>query len=58
MVIKPQTFDEMLSDLRECAGNLRRFQRFKEAQRVEAIANKMDPNDIKPAPIVPRSISG
>ena len=59
MLIGPaQSLGEILTDLRECAGELRRFQKFKEAFRVEAIANKLDPNEIKPGPIVPRSISG
>lgn len=52
-----ETLAEVLFDLRECSGQLRRFQKFVEAKHVDAIANKLDPNEIKPAPIVYRSIS-
>ena len=55
MEVSVKTMNEVLQDLREAAGHLRRFQRFDEAKHIEIVANKLDLNEIKPAPIVYRT---
>ena len=65
MMKKPQPFKPPLGEndkralwsLREAGGHLRACGLYAEAKRVEKLADQLDPNEIKPTPIVHRTIS-
>lgn len=50
--------EDCCQSLYEIGGALRRMGRYSLAQRAEKIASALYPGEIKPAPIVPRTISG
>lgn len=55
---KTLTQDEASRELYQIGGALRRMGKFALAKRAEKIADALYPGKIKPAPIVPRTISG
>jgi hypothetical protein len=55
---KTATEEQCWQELYQIGGALRRMRKFDLARRAEKIADRLYPGEIKPAPIVPRTIGG